>query len=273
MGQQFSTITDKHRAFIERQRIFFVASAAPKGRVNVSPKGMATLRVLGTNEVGAQFWGENASKASGLEAELWCALMSDAVMRSDGTRPQATALKFGFGEKGGKNWLPRMRRFLNGAVTTDHFERLLRGERNEGMAKDICRWDPACYREHAYRAKALTADKMRQDQTINALTAIALASCASAPRRGQLVTPLSVQKEEFAWPVWTDALRLADLEASLCCGWAWPTIRARWWIDHVFNVARGALREPEVSAQTPVGSRLAIMAAHAGDVEADTASS
>ena len=51
MGQQFSTITDKHRAFIERQRIFFVASAAPKGRVNVSPKGMATLRVLGTNEV------------------------------------------------------------------------------------------------------------------------------------------------------------------------------------------------------------------------------
>ena len=149
-------------------------------------------------------------------------------------------------EKGGKNWLPRMRRFLNGAVTTDHFERLLRGERNEGMAKDICRWDPACYREHAYRARAPTADKMRQDQTINALAAIALASCPSAPKRGQLVTPLCVQKNEFAWPVWTDPLRLADLEASLCCGWTWPTITARWWIDYSFYIVPGSLREPEV---------------------------
>ena len=51
MGQQFSEIADQHRAFMERQKIFFVASAAPKSRVNVSPKGMATLRVLGANEV------------------------------------------------------------------------------------------------------------------------------------------------------------------------------------------------------------------------------
>ena len=51
MGQQSSTINEKHRTFIEAQKIFFVASAAPRGRVNVSPKGMATLRVLATNEV------------------------------------------------------------------------------------------------------------------------------------------------------------------------------------------------------------------------------
>ena len=51
MGKQFPAIEDKHRAFIERQHIFFVASAAPKGRVNVSPKGMGSLRVLGANEV------------------------------------------------------------------------------------------------------------------------------------------------------------------------------------------------------------------------------
>ncbi len=50
MGQRFPTISDRHRAFIEAQRIFFVASAAPGGRVNVSPKGMATFRVLGPNE-------------------------------------------------------------------------------------------------------------------------------------------------------------------------------------------------------------------------------
>ena len=31
------------RSFIERQRLFFVATAARDGRVNVSPKGMDTL--------------------------------------------------------------------------------------------------------------------------------------------------------------------------------------------------------------------------------------
>ena len=33
-------------SFIERQHVFFVATAAPDGRVNVSPKGMGTLRIL-----------------------------------------------------------------------------------------------------------------------------------------------------------------------------------------------------------------------------------
>ena len=51
MGKQFASIGPAHRAFIERQRIFFVASAPPKGRVNVSPKGLSSLRVLGDNAV------------------------------------------------------------------------------------------------------------------------------------------------------------------------------------------------------------------------------
>ena len=34
------------RAFIERQKVFFVATAAQTGRVNVSPKGADTLRVV-----------------------------------------------------------------------------------------------------------------------------------------------------------------------------------------------------------------------------------
>ena len=33
------------RAFIARQQVFFVATAAPGGRVNVSPKGADTLRI------------------------------------------------------------------------------------------------------------------------------------------------------------------------------------------------------------------------------------
>lgn len=51
MAKQFPEISDTHRAFIERQKIFFVGSAAPTGRVNVSPKGTDALRVLGPNQV------------------------------------------------------------------------------------------------------------------------------------------------------------------------------------------------------------------------------
>jgi hypothetical protein len=51
MGKQFPKVEPEHKTFIERQKVFFVASAAPTGRVNVSPKGMSTLRVLGDNEV------------------------------------------------------------------------------------------------------------------------------------------------------------------------------------------------------------------------------
>ena len=39
------------RAFIERQHVFFVATAAPDGRVNVSPKGMSTFRILGDTHI------------------------------------------------------------------------------------------------------------------------------------------------------------------------------------------------------------------------------
>lgn len=51
MATQFAKIGPKHRHFIERQKIFFVASAPPRGRVNVSPKGLSSFRVLGDNDV------------------------------------------------------------------------------------------------------------------------------------------------------------------------------------------------------------------------------
>ena len=51
MAKQFQQIEDDHRAFIEAQHIFFVASAAPDGRVNLSPKGMDSLRVAGPRRI------------------------------------------------------------------------------------------------------------------------------------------------------------------------------------------------------------------------------
>lgn len=51
MAEQYSEITDKLKAFIEKQKIFFVATADADGRVNVSPKGFDSFRVLAGNHV------------------------------------------------------------------------------------------------------------------------------------------------------------------------------------------------------------------------------
>ena len=51
MAKQFAAIGDDHRAFILRQRIFFVASAAEGSRVNMSPRSTDSLRVLGPGRV------------------------------------------------------------------------------------------------------------------------------------------------------------------------------------------------------------------------------
>ena len=51
MAKQFASIEADLRAFIERQHIFFVASGTGESRINVSPKGLDALRVLGPNSV------------------------------------------------------------------------------------------------------------------------------------------------------------------------------------------------------------------------------
>ena len=51
MAKQFDQISEDHRSFIEAQHIFFVGTAAAEGRVNISPKGMDSLRVLGPNRI------------------------------------------------------------------------------------------------------------------------------------------------------------------------------------------------------------------------------
>jgi len=51
MGMKYSEITDELKAFIEAQKLFFVGTAAAEGRINVSPKGMDSLRVLDHNRV------------------------------------------------------------------------------------------------------------------------------------------------------------------------------------------------------------------------------
>jgi hypothetical protein len=53
MGKSYDTITPELSHWIERQHIFFVATAplADDGLINCSPKGMDTFRILGPREV------------------------------------------------------------------------------------------------------------------------------------------------------------------------------------------------------------------------------
>jgi len=44
-GQKFTEISDKFKNFILAQKVFLVGTAAADGWVNISPKGMDTLRV------------------------------------------------------------------------------------------------------------------------------------------------------------------------------------------------------------------------------------
>lgn len=80
MAKQFPRLNERLTDFIGRQHIFFVATAPAEGRVNCSPKGMDSLRVLSPNRIA---WlnvtgSGNETAAHVLENErmtiMWCAL-------------------------------------------------------------------------------------------------------------------------------------------------------------------------------------------------------
>ena len=83
---KFERIDGRSRDFIETQKVFFVATAAPEGRVNVAPKGMDTLRVLGPNRI---VWlnltgSENETAAHLIESPrmtlMWCSFEARALI-------------------------------------------------------------------------------------------------------------------------------------------------------------------------------------------------
>ncbi|WP_227270344.1 pyridoxamine 5'-phosphate oxidase family protein [Roseobacter weihaiensis] len=51
MATQYDVLTPTLSGFIENQHIFFTATAGPEGRVNLSPKGMDSLRILSPNRI------------------------------------------------------------------------------------------------------------------------------------------------------------------------------------------------------------------------------
>lgn len=51
MGDKFRQLSNKHIEFISRQSLFFVGTAADDGLINVSPKGLDSLRVIDESRV------------------------------------------------------------------------------------------------------------------------------------------------------------------------------------------------------------------------------
>lgn len=51
MGKRFNEIPERQIEFIQKQKLFFVGSAASDGRVNISPKGMNTFRVINPHKI------------------------------------------------------------------------------------------------------------------------------------------------------------------------------------------------------------------------------
>ena len=54
MGKFSASISPEHRAFIEKQHLFFVSTAplSAEGHINLSPKGLDCFRVISSNLVG-----------------------------------------------------------------------------------------------------------------------------------------------------------------------------------------------------------------------------
>lgn len=51
MGKQYNHIPERQQKFIKEQKLFFVATATADSRINLSPKGMDSLRILDNKRV------------------------------------------------------------------------------------------------------------------------------------------------------------------------------------------------------------------------------
>ena len=51
MGKRFEELNARHIEFIKSQKMFFVGTAGKEGKVNISPKGMDTFRIINKNRI------------------------------------------------------------------------------------------------------------------------------------------------------------------------------------------------------------------------------
>jgi hypothetical protein len=86
MAKFFDTLLPEHTAFIARQKVFFVATQAPGGHINLSPKGLDSLRVLDDKTVAyLDLTGSGAETAAHLRVDprmtlMLCSFSTDALI-------------------------------------------------------------------------------------------------------------------------------------------------------------------------------------------------
>jgi len=86
MADFSDALSEKHRAFIARQPIFFVATAADGARINLSPKGYDAFRVLGDKRVAYLDLGGSGNEthahlvADGRITIMFCAFENPALI-------------------------------------------------------------------------------------------------------------------------------------------------------------------------------------------------
>lgn len=76
MAKFYSSLNENLMDFIRAQHVFFTGTAAAEGRINVSPKGLQTLRILDTQRVAyLDLTGSSAETAAHLRADGRLTLM------------------------------------------------------------------------------------------------------------------------------------------------------------------------------------------------------
>ncbi|MCV3272500.1 pyridoxamine 5'-phosphate oxidase family protein [Roseobacter sinensis] len=108
MGKQFDQLSDVLIRFIEAQHIFFVGTAAPEGRVNISPKGMDSLRVFSPTRIVWRNLTGSGNETAGHLAQInrmtlmWCGFAAKPmILRTYGTARTLHPRDTGFAELNG----------------------------------------------------------------------------------------------------------------------------------------------------------------------------
>ena len=111
MGKQFDSLQDDHIRFIGAQHIFFTGTAAPTGKVNISPKGMDSLRVLSPTRI---LWRNLTGSGNETDGHLklanritlmWCSFTTrPIILRAYGTASVTHVDDMGAAEAGAGVW-------------------------------------------------------------------------------------------------------------------------------------------------------------------------
>ncbi len=86
MARFYPALEAKHRAFIAAQKVFFTASGTATSRINLSPKGMDSLRVLADTRIAyLDLTGSGNETAAHLKHDgrltlMWCSFDADPLI-------------------------------------------------------------------------------------------------------------------------------------------------------------------------------------------------